>query len=622
MTRIFIALAALGFLIQPRAVQDVTPRLELEGATTEVYKTASADDLYIYIFVPQGHDPALDRRPAAVFFFGGGWNSGSPTQFEQHARYLASRGMVAAVADYRVKSRQGTSPKECVADGKSAVRYLRQHAQRLGVDPKRIAAGGGSAGGHVAACTGTLPGLDDPADDSSISSRSNALLLFNPVYDNGPDGGYGHERVSAYWKDISPAEHIDARTPPAIVFLGEQDALIPISTAERFQERMKAAGVRSVLHAYPDQAHGFFNESKGGTEIFLDTLRKLDAFLVELGYIEGQPNEELIRAASREFEKEAQALQSPPPPPNFSHARGVRALTETTRRWREERECVSCHTNGWGLVAQTSVAPDSEEVAAGRSFAAKYLEKYIAKGAKPVGQYGSVEGVVSTAAFLAMSDARSEEGLGRVTARALDRAWQLLDKSGTWEKWLQCNWPPFESDPEFGPTLVLVALGELGQLEKLRVRDRRGARKLIKYLEERPPQDLHSKAMRIWAAVHWPNLIEDDQSKAWIEQLEKAQDPDGGWSMSALSGPAWKRDGGGPQLSTSEAYPTAFSVYVLQRTGAKPDDPVVSAGLRWLREHQREEGDWYTRSPRRDGKHYISRTATAFALMALASKPR
>ena len=75
---------------------------------------------------------------------------------------------------------------------------------------------------------------------------------------------------------------------------------------------------------------------------------------------------------------------------------------------------------------------------------------------------------------------------------------------------------------------------------------------------------------------------------------------------------------GGP--ISSEAYSTAFCVYVLLETGTKRSDEVITAGLRWLREHQREGGDWYTRSPRRDGKDYISRAATAFALMALAEK--
>ena len=127
-----------------------------------------------------------DQRPAVVFFFGGGWNGGSPSQFAPHCEYLASRGMVAMTADYRVKSRQGTTPFDCVEDGKSAIRYVRQHAKELGVDPKKIAAGGGSAGGHVAAATGTVRGMDEKNEDSGISSKPDALILFNPVYDNGP----------------------------------------------------------------------------------------------------------------------------------------------------------------------------------------------------------------------------------------------------------------------------------------------------------------------------------------------------------------------------------------------------------------------------------------------------
>ena len=117
----------------------------------EVYKHASGDDLWIYRFQPEYHDPSVDRRPAVVFFFGGGWNGGSVHQFEKHATYLAQRGIVAFLADYRVKNRQGVTPDDCVRDGKSAVRWIRVNASRLGVDPEKIAAGGGSAGGHVAA---------------------------------------------------------------------------------------------------------------------------------------------------------------------------------------------------------------------------------------------------------------------------------------------------------------------------------------------------------------------------------------------------------------------------------------------------------------------------------------
>lgn len=291
----FLAITfVFNFFLSPAFAK--TEKHDFKGAATaEVYKEASGDKLWIYRFDPEGHKPATDKRPAVVFFFGGGWNGGSVTQFEQHSKYLASRGMIAFVADYRVKSRQKTGPDACVADGKSAIRWVRANAQRLGVDPDRVAAGGGSAGGHVAATTGICDGLDDPADEQKdISSKSNALLLFNPVYDNGPSG-YGHERAKEWFPAISPAHNISKDDPPTIVFLGSKDNLIPVSTAEKFDKDLNAQGIESELHVYEGQPHGFFNENKS-QEAFLDTVLKMDAFLVGLGWLEGNADEQVLKS--------------------------------------------------------------------------------------------------------------------------------------------------------------------------------------------------------------------------------------------------------------------------------------------------------------------------------------
>jgi acetyl esterase/lipase len=262
-----------------------------EGCVAEVYKEASGDKLWIYRFDPPTKTPPA--KPAVVFFFGGAWNGGTVTQFEQHARYLASRGIVSFVADYRVKTRQNTQPDACVADGKSAIRWVRQNAGRLGIDPSRIAAGGGSAGGHVAAATGICDGLDAPAEkDSPISSKSNALLLFNPVYDNGPQG-YGHSRAKKWFPAISPAHNISKGDPPTIVFLGASDALIPASTAEKFDADLKALGIQSELWIYDGQPHGFFNEQKN-QKAFLDTVRKMDSFLQSIDWLKGPVDEKTL----------------------------------------------------------------------------------------------------------------------------------------------------------------------------------------------------------------------------------------------------------------------------------------------------------------------------------------
>src|SRR4051812_11497012 len=126
---------------------------QLEGAEIETYKTVGDTKLNLYIYYPPDHKPT-NKTPAIVFFFGGGWTNGSPTQFEQHCKHLASRGMVAITADYRVASRQQVKAVSCVADAKSAIRFVRKEAGRMGGDPRRLGGGGGPAGGGHPGCAG------------------------------------------------------------------------------------------------------------------------------------------------------------------------------------------------------------------------------------------------------------------------------------------------------------------------------------------------------------------------------------------------------------------------------------------------------------------------------------
>jgi acetyl esterase/lipase len=277
---------------KPRG-KEARTTLEQDGAVREVYKTAGDTELSLWILNPDGHR-ARDRRSAIVFFFGGGWNGGTVNQFRTHAKYLASRGMVGIVADYRTKSSSGTTPYECVKDAKSAVRWVRENAARLGIDPDRIAAGGGSAGGHLAAATATLKKFDEEGEDPKISSRPNALVLFNPVYDNGPDG-YGFDRVGGEdgYRDMSPMHNIRKGTPPTIVFFGSQDKHVPVETAQKYKTKMESASNRCELFVYEGQGHGFFNESKGGRRYYSETVYRMDRFLESLGYLKGEPTIEL-----------------------------------------------------------------------------------------------------------------------------------------------------------------------------------------------------------------------------------------------------------------------------------------------------------------------------------------
>jgi acetyl esterase len=273
---------------------------EIPSAPSEVFKTIGTTELKLYIFSPVNSER---NRPAIVFFFGGGWKTGSPKQFEEQCRYLASRGMVAITADYRVASRHGVKAVDCVRDAKSAIRWVRAHSEKLGIDPDRIAASGGSAGGHLAACTATLTEFDEPEEDASISSVPNALILFNPAVALAEfDGDPSHtaagrsapaeedlqRRLGVPPKSLSPTHHLSPKMPPTIMFFGTQDDLL--AGAQFMQRSMKSMGNRCELITYEGEKHGFFNFGRGTGVHFRDTLLRTDRFLASLGWLTGEPD--------------------------------------------------------------------------------------------------------------------------------------------------------------------------------------------------------------------------------------------------------------------------------------------------------------------------------------------
>ena len=249
-----------------------------------VYKKVAERELKLFVEKPTDWKPA-DKRPAIVFFFGGGWVGGTPNQFKQQSEYLATRGMVGIRVEYRVipKGDKGPPVVSC-QDAKSAIRYVRGHAGELGIDPEKIAGSGGSAGGHLAAFTALVEGQNDPADDVKISCKPNALVLFNPVFNNGP-GEWGYERVKEKYLDYSPTHHVTKSAPPTVVFLGDSDKLIPVSVLDGFAADMKKAGVRCDPHVYPQAGHGFFNKDPHLTQTLIET----DKFLASLGWLKGEP---------------------------------------------------------------------------------------------------------------------------------------------------------------------------------------------------------------------------------------------------------------------------------------------------------------------------------------------
>lgn len=246
---------------------------------TEVYRQIGGISLNMRVYKPANWK-AADSRPAIVFFFGGGWKKGGAKQFHQHSLHLTKQGMVALAADYRISSLHDSKPADSVADALAAIRWARANAGKLGIDPQRLAAGGGSAGGHLAAATATL-GKGDEAPD--------ALVLFNPALNLLAKDKY-REDWGATKKEfiaLSPHHHLKGSLPPTVVFHGTKDTAVPFSSITAFAAKAKKLGVKNLrVHPYEGGSHGFFNYGRDGNRDYLDTVGKMDGFLTRLGWLD------------------------------------------------------------------------------------------------------------------------------------------------------------------------------------------------------------------------------------------------------------------------------------------------------------------------------------------------
>ncbi|MEL7585318.1 MAG: alpha/beta hydrolase fold domain-containing protein [Prolixibacteraceae bacterium] len=244
-----------------------------------IYKQIDTVKLKMFIYKPVEFRKTV-KYPTVVFFFGGGWVGGKIKQFDAFARHYASKNMLAVLVGYRVKERHGTTPFEALKDAKSAIRYLKENAKKIGVDPDKIVASGGSAGGHLAAACFTNETINEDRDNLGTSAKPNALVLFNPVIDNSKEG-YGYDRIKEKYPEFSPLHNIREGFPPTIFFMGTKDKLIPVSTAELFKKKIEAVGGRCDLFFYEGQEHGFFNQKVFHDDILL----KVDEFLQSIEYL-------------------------------------------------------------------------------------------------------------------------------------------------------------------------------------------------------------------------------------------------------------------------------------------------------------------------------------------------
>ena len=212
-----------------------------------VYATTGGTQLKAYVFTPDG--PRDKKRSAIVLFHGGGWAMGEPSWAFARANRFADSGIVAIAAQYRLSDQKEVTPLDAMKDARAVIRWVREKAESLGVDPKRVAAYGWSAGGHLSASAAIF---------DSDGSAPDALVLVSPAVSLGTDSWVQKlllGRASA--RDISPDEHVRKGLPPTLILQGDVDTVTPATGAKRFCERMRAAGNACEVHVYEGFGHLF-----------------------------------------------------------------------------------------------------------------------------------------------------------------------------------------------------------------------------------------------------------------------------------------------------------------------------------------------------------------------------
>ena len=250
-----------------------------DSCTIRVYKTIDDVNLDVYIYKPSDLEKE-DRRPAVAFFHGGGWECGKPEWGHMQCDHFSSLGLVGFSFEYRLSTQHDATPIECLKDTKSAVRWIRNNAEEFGVDPDKIVGSGYSAGGHLVMCTAMVDGYDESSDDLSLSPAVNAMMLWVTPAIVYPGWFTSLLKGRAELSEFNPIELIKPGLPPSIFFQGTADDTVPYKSVVEYVSKSEAAGNRCDLEVYEGQTHLNWGENAK------DVLKKMDAFLVSIGYLQ------------------------------------------------------------------------------------------------------------------------------------------------------------------------------------------------------------------------------------------------------------------------------------------------------------------------------------------------
>jgi acetyl esterase/lipase len=255
------------------------PRLQAAEVIVEkdiVYGTGGTKQLKLNLARPEQANGLL---PGLVFIHGGGWRGGDRSMYDGEIQNAARHGYVAVAIAYRLTdpddSGKARNPFPAqIEDVKCAIRWLRANAEKYHVDPNRIGATGGSAGGHLSLLAGVAgresqfegnggnPGVSSqvqavvnyfgPTDLSHLYATSKPAAGVVEVLLGGPP-----EKTPELYKSASPVSYVSKDAPPMLTIHGTADPVVPVDQATEFDAAMKKAGASHEMLLLDGEKHGF-----------------------------------------------------------------------------------------------------------------------------------------------------------------------------------------------------------------------------------------------------------------------------------------------------------------------------------------------------------------------------
>jgi acetyl esterase/lipase len=261
--------------------------------------TAGYRPLQLDLWVPESSTPP----PPVLWIHGGGWMMGDRRYLPETLRpnqlfdALVAAGLAVATIDYRL-ALEAPFPAQ-LHDAKAAVRYLRAHADELGISTERIGVWGESAGGHLAALVGLTGHRNDleggigvvggssavdvvvdwygPADFTTMPRMApppHILAKLEPAMHTPPEDSLVAGLDEAQRADASPITHVAAASPPFLLVHGTADWLVPYAQSEQLHAALTAAGVESRLVPVEGAMHIFdgYDDIDGLVRLSVDYL--------------------------------------------------------------------------------------------------------------------------------------------------------------------------------------------------------------------------------------------------------------------------------------------------------------------------------------------------------------